>query len=296
MRDTFSQLHPVVNFLYFGLVLAFSMFLMHPVCLSVSLFCAVFYSFCLKGKKVLRFQVRYLLPLLLFTAVLNPVFNHEGGTILAYFPSGNPLTLEAVAYGVATAVMLASVLSWFTCYNAVMTSDKFVYLFGRMIPALSLILSMTLRFVPRMKTQIKRVAEAQKCTGRGLSSGSLLQKAGNGARIFSIAVTWALENAIDTADSMKSRGYGLEGRTAFSIYRFDGRDKGVLLFLLFSGVYLAAGALLGGFQVRYFPTIKAIGLEPYTASLFLCYLALGLCPVVINMKEDRKWKALQSKI
>jgi energy-coupling factor transport system permease protein len=45
--------------------------------------------------------------------------------------------------------MLAAVISWFSCYNAVMTSDKFVYLFGRVIPALSLILSMTLRFVPK---------------------------------------------------------------------------------------------------------------------------------------------------
>ena len=109
-----------------------------------------------------------------------------------------------------------------------MTSDKFVYLFGRVIPALSLVLSMTLRFVPKFKAQIQVVSEAQRCVGRDVSNGSVLQRLRNGITILSIMVTWALENAIETADSMKSRGYGLPGRTAFSIYRFDSRDKAAL--------------------------------------------------------------------
>ena len=44
-------------------------------------------------------------------------------------------------------------------------------------------------------------------------------------RALSVTVTWALENAVVTADSMKSRGYGLPGRTAFARQRFDGRDR-----------------------------------------------------------------------
>ena len=99
-------------------------------------------------------------------ALVNPAFNHEGMTILTYLPSGNPLTLESMFYGVAAAVMLASVVLWFSSYNEVMTSDKFVYLFGRVIPALSLVLSMALRFIPKFKAQMQVVAEAQACIGR----------------------------------------------------------------------------------------------------------------------------------
>ena len=190
--------------------------------------------------------------------------------------------------------MLITVICWFSCYNAVMTTDKFVYLFGRVIPALSLILSMALRFVPRFRAQLKVVSDAQKCVGRDVSNGSLWQRAKHGVRILSIMLTWALENAIETADSMRSRGYGLTGRTAFSIYRFDGRDRSALLFLLFCGGYILAGAALGGLYYRYFPTIKGVWLEPYPVSLYLCYLALGSAPVVINIKEDRKWKAIRS--
>ncbi len=294
MRDSFSAYHPVVNFLYFTLVLLFSMFFMHPVCLGSSLLCAFIYSVYLNGKKALSFNLKYMLPMLAVTALVNPAFNHEGGTILTYLRGGNPLTLESIVYGIAAAVMLITVICWFSCYNAVMTSDKFVYLFGRVIPALSLILSMALRFVPRFRAQFKVVSDAQKCVGRDISNGSILQRAKHGVRILSIMVTWALENAIETADSMRSRGYGLPGRTAFSIYRFDRRDKSALLFLLFCGGYILAGATLGGLYYRYFPTMKGVWLELYPVSLYLCYLALGSAPVVINIKEDRKWKAIRS--
>lgn len=296
MEDSFSTYHPVINFLYFTLVLLFSMFFMHPVCLGISLLCAFCYSIYLNGQKALRFNLKYMLPMLLIMALVNPAFNHEGATILTYFRDGNPLTLESIAYGIAAATMLVTVICWFSCYNAVMTSDKFVYLFGRVIPALSLILSMTLRFVPRFKAQLKVVSDAQRCVGRDVSNGSLLQRARHGIRILSIMVTWALENAIETADSMKSRGYGLPGRTAFSIYRFDNRDKNVLLFLLFCGGYIIAGAMWGGLYWRYFPTMKGVGLAPYPVSLYFCYLSLCLAPVAINIKADRRWNAIQAEI
>ena len=217
--DTFSGYHPLVNFLYFALVLVFSMCLMNPACLAISLAAAFAYNLYLNGRRALKLALCVMLPLLLLTAVINPAFNHQGATILTYLPSGNPLTLESIIYGLAAASMLIAVILWFGCYSAVLTSDKFVYLFGRLIPALSLVLSMTLRFVPKFKAQLGQVSLAQQCVGRDAGSGSLLQRLKNAITILSIMVTWALENAIETADSMKSRGYGLPGRTAFSIYR-----------------------------------------------------------------------------
>ena len=230
-KDAFSGHHPTINFLYFALVLLFSMCLMHPVYLAISLTGALAYDIYLKGRKAARFAVMGLLPMAVFAALVNPAFNHEGATILTYLPSGNPLTLESMLYGAAAAVMLASVVLWFSSYNEVMTSDKFVYLFGRVIPALSLVLSMSLRFIPKFKAQMQTVSEAQACIGRDTKNGSVLRRVGNAVKIFSILVTWSLENAIETADSMRSRGYGLPGRTAFSIYRFDDRDKAALAWL-----------------------------------------------------------------
>lgn len=296
MRDTFSTYHPTVNFLYFSLVLLFTMFFMHPLSLGISLVSALTYSIYLKGRKAIFFNLKFMLPMLIVTALLNPAFNHEGGTILSYLPDGNPVTLESIAYGVAAAVMLIAVITWFSSYNVVMTSDKFVYLFGRLIPALSLVLSMTLRFVPRFRAQLKVVSNAQKSLGRDISNGSIIKRAKHGIRILSILLTWSMENAIETADSMKSRGYGLPGRTAFSIYIFDKRDKIAIAFLLFSGAYIILGAALGGLYWAYFPTMRGADSTFYHFSLYTCYSVLCLTPVIINLKEDWKWKATQSKI
>ena len=294
-RDTFSGYHPVINFVYFALVLIFTMFFMHPVSLVVSLGCAVAYSIYLTGKNAIRFSLRFILPMMVMAALINPAFNHEGVTVLAYLPSGNPLTLESILYGIASAVMLASVITWFSCYNQVMTSDKFVYLFGRVIPALSLVLSMTLRFVPKFISQLKVVSEAQRSIGRDVSDGTVLRRVKNAITILSIMVTWSLENAIETADSMRSRGYGLPGRTAFSIYRFDERDKTAFIWLCFCGFYIIAGWMSGGIDWRYYPTVKGALTGAFPISFQLVYLALCLTPVILNRMEDRKWKHLRSE-
>lgn len=133
---------------------------------------------------------------MLLTALLNPLFNHKGATVITYLGSGNPLTLESILYGLAAAAMLVTVISWFSCYNAVMTSDKFVYLFGRIIPALSLIFTMVLRFVPRFKAQLQAVSAAQQRHWAAmLPAGNLRQRARHAIAIISIMATWALENS-----------------------------------------------------------------------------------------------------
>jgi len=296
VRNAFAAYHPIVNFLYFALVLTFAMALMHPACLVISFVCAFIYSVYINGRKAVRFGLVFMLPMLIVTSLINPAFQHEGATILTYLPNGNPLTLESIWYGLAASGMLLGVIAWFSCFNAVMTSDKFVYLFGRVIPALSLILSMSLRLVPRFRAQIKIIANAQRCIGRDVSNGSVLRRAKHGISILSVMVTWALENAIETADSMKSRGYGLPGRTAFSIFRFDRRDRAALLYLLAVGGYMIAGMLLGGFDFRYYPTLKAAALTLYTISLFVSHAVLCLMPLILNLREDLTWKAIQSKI
>lgn len=290
MSDTFSRYHPVVNFLFFALVLVFSMVLMHPVCLLISLLGAVLYVIQLNGRKGLRFSLKIALPVMLLAALVNPAFNHAGMTILTYLPTGNPLTLESILYGLAAGCMLCAVLLWFVCYNRVLTSDKFVYLFGRVIPALSLVLSMTLRFVPRFKQQMDVVRQSQFCIGRDVNTGSVWQRAKKAVTIFSIMVTWALENAIETADSMKSRGYGLKGRTAFSIFRIEERDRYALLWLGFCGVYLTCGAMAGGLKWWYFPALTGVLAQPVTTSFYLVYLALCLTPVILDRREARMWR------
>ena len=233
------------------------------------------------------------MPILVMMAIMNPMFNHEGITILWYLPNDNPITLEAICFGLASAVMMGASILWFNCCNTVFTSDKIIYLFGRVIPALSLLISMTLRFVPRFKNFLQGVLRTQRAMHKPENTREKLQQA---LAAFSATVSWAMEQSIVSADSMKSRGYGVQGRTAFSIYIFEKRD-GVTLMLL---VLLWAGAaiphLMGVAEWTYYPSLTGQLLGPVEIMAYLCCGGMYNLPLIMNLMEDRKWNALRSKI
>ena len=282
IKDNFSALHPIISFTYFAAVLFCSMFFLHPAFLVISLVCSFMYSIYLNGAKAAKFNFAVLLPMLLVLAIVNPLLNHSGMTVILYI-NDHAITTEAIFYGIAAATMFISVIAWFSCCNAVMSSDKFLYLFGRVIPALSLIFSMVLRFVPKYKAQIKVISHAQTCIGKGVKNGNILTRAKNGMMILSILTTWALENGIETADSMRARGYGLSGRTAFSTYRFDSRDKTAFAMLLVLIAAVFAGSLLGENTVIYFPVIFAKPITNISFAVYAAYALLCLFPLELNL-------------
>lgn len=293
-KDAFGGCHPAVNFVYFILVTGFGMFIMHPVCLAVSLLGAASYYIRLRGGKAARFFLKCALPVMLLAAVTNSLFNHRGDTVLCLLPTGNKLTLESVLYGAAAAVMLVSVLTWFGCYTEVMTSDKFMYLFGKIIPSLSLVLSMTLRFVPRFKERFGQVGEARICMGK--TPRSPIGKLKNALSCFSVMTSWSLESSIETADSMKSRGYGLRGRTSFSIFAFTERDACILAWLGLSALFLISGAVSGNLSWQYYPSFGGGLDKPLTIVLEAVWFAVCFTPIAIDIWEGRQWRSSRSKI
>ena len=292
-NDAFSGFHPVVNFIFFVAALGLTMFIQQPVYLLISMISGCAYLLYLQGKKGFLRQVGYLVPILVMMAVMNPMFNHEGVTILWYLPNDNPITLEAICFGLASAVMMGASIVWFNCCNTVFTSDKIIYLFGRVIPALSLMISMTLRFVPRFKNFLQSVMRTQQAMHKPENTKEKLQQA---LSAFSATVSWAMEQSIVSADSMKSRGYGGLGRTAFSIYIFEKRDgiAVALLALLCTGAALPH--ILGLMGWTYYPSLSGTLLGPVQIMAYLCYGGMCNLPLMINLMEDRKWNALRSKI
>lgn len=291
--DAFARFHPAVNFCFFAAAIGLSMFLMHPVFLAVSLLCSGGYLLYLQGGKGFVRQVGYLLPVLLFTAALNPLFNHRGETVLFFLSGGNPVTLEALCYGLLTAVMMGATILWFNCCNAVFTTDKIIYLFGRIIPSLSLLISMTLRFVPRFKEYLQDTLRVQRAMCPPESKLDTLKQA---LTAFSATVSWAMEQSIVTADSMKSRGYGSAGRTAYAIYRFERRDGFALLLLAMLAVGTVLPWLSGCVEWEFFPAMAG---ELLGFGQILSYLSFtGICtmPLIIDLTEDFKWNSLRSKI
>lgn len=291
----FKTFNPFVNLAYFGFAATFAMILKNPVCIIIGLVLSLSYSVMLGGAKTLKFNIFALLPLAVFGAVLNPLISHKGATILCYLPSGNPLTKESVIYGAAASGMIWCVVCLFSSFNKIMTSDKLMYAFGKIIPSLSLVFSMTLRFVPKFKERIKAAAEAQKGIGRA-GTGGIIRRAKNGMKILSIVITESLEGSIDTADSMKGRGFGTGSRTSFSNISFDKRDAFWLVLLLLLAAAIIFFAASGAFYFRYFPDISKTPHTPQSAAAYFLYAIFCACPIIIEIKEGLRWKILKSKI
>lgn len=291
MRE-FKGYHPIVSFSFFAFVIVYSCIFIHPVLLGMSLFCGTVYSLMTNGIKAVKFNFLYMLPMIIVMSLLNPLFNHEGLTILTYLPSGNPLTLESIYRGIATGVMVASVIIWFSCYNTVMESDKFIYLFGKAIPTLSLILSMVLRFVPQLKKDFNKVMQGQKALGNDYEEKGFIKKIKNGGKIITVMISRALENAVTTADSMKSRGYGLPGRRAYSNYKLTKRDIIALAVILVLGIFILINMIVGKTAFSYFPRSEG----NVSTEVMIAYFLLLSVPIYIELWEVGKWKLLKSRI
>ncbi|MCH5279673.1 MAG: energy-coupling factor transporter transmembrane protein EcfT [Christensenellaceae bacterium] len=295
-RDTFSSIHPAIEMFYFAWVLVITMLMTHPAVLITTLISTSVYAVYLKGGRALKFELICVLPLMLLTAAMNPLFNHAGVTTLFYLSNGNPITLEAVLYGLAAAAMFGGIMVCFSCYNHIVTSDKLMYVFGRIIPSLSLLISMALRFVPRFSGHIKDVSNSQKNIGMSVETGSIIKRLRSGLSILSATVTWALENAVITADSMKSRGYGLKGRTAFSIFKFYKRDKIVLITLAALAIVFALCIFTGQIYIRYYPSVRINGHSISAIAGYVSFAVFCNLPMILNVSEDIKWRRSESKI
>ena len=291
---SFASFHPIVLFLYYLSVICVSMFMIHPIIVLLSLIGSLlFFSFLTPMKTFLKDVGFYMLVLLLI-AITNPLFVHKGETIL-FFLNDNPVTLEAIVYGVFIAMLIVAVIFWSKSYSQLMTSDKFVYLFGKVIPKLSLVLSMALRFIPIVKLQIKKVNQAQKTLGL-YTSNSMTDRILSGVRTFNSIITWSLENAIQQADAMKARGYGLKGRTNFSLFRWSARDTVIIAIMgsLFGAIMYVQSKHY--FDFIYYPVLSEISVTWTSISQFLIVCILMILPSLIEIKENLQWKYLKSKM
>ncbi len=271
------------------------MFLRHPIPILISFLCALIYSVLLGGKKSIKFNIVFTLPMLIFAMLINPLFNHAGENILFFLPSGNPITLEATIYGLIAGFIIATVICWFSCFNAVISNERLMYLTSFLTPSLSLVLSLTLRLIPYFKRKIQDILSAQKGIKTAEDTG-IVSKTKTGTQTLWVTLNYALEDSVERADSMKGRGYGLSGRTTYSNYSFSARDVVFIALCLFFGAYSIIGIYKGAMYANYFPSILFGNINTYSISVFLSYFLLCSLPVIIHIREEISWKAIQSKI
>ena len=267
----------------------------HPLFLCCSFVLSIVYLQILK-----RGVLKYLFGmggLFLILSFGNPLVSTYGDTVLFTYFKQRPYTYEALCFGFAIAAMFVSVITWFCTYNEVMTSDKFLYCFGRLLPAISLVLTMILRLVPNFQKKSEQIGNARKCIGLSVENGTNFEKIEHGIAIVSAMTSWALEGGVMMSDSMRSRGFGCGKRTSFSIYKMRNSDLRLLGIMTILVVVLILCALKGGMKAVYLPSIQIQELHnAWTLLGVICYFVFLSIPITLHILEEITWHILKSKI
>ena len=294
--DAFSLRHPAVNFLFFAYAIVFGMVIVHPAYVLSALIASGAYWLVLSGSRGAR-TILKLLPMWIFLAGINPLLNTYGEHILFYVGT-RPYTLEALLYGMTVSGAFIAVLQWFMCYQRVMTGDKFTFLFGNLIPALSLLLVMVFRLAALFEKKAVQIASARKCVGHGANADSKrMDKLRDGAVVLGTLTGWALENSVITADSMRSRGYGTGKRSSFRLTKFENSDLILIVILTVFAAGTLVCALCGAVAAVYTPSIQIASVKGFS-NIFglIAYNILLLIPVFDDIREEIQWRISISKI
>ncbi|MCR5846144.1 MAG: energy-coupling factor transporter transmembrane protein EcfT [bacterium] len=288
----FDSYHPAINFIFFAAVIVATLCFTHPVFLAISFIAAFIYSIKLNGVRALIFNI-VLLVLIAAFACFYAYYTHFGVTNLHMNFAGNQITLESLVFGFVFATIVATVLMWLSCMHAIISSDKVVYLFGRISPKLSLFLSILLRMVPRIKERSRVIDTGRKCIGMGGGQGPIPRRFVNWVRRFSILITWISESLVESSRSMRSRGYSLKGRTAFSIYRFDNRDRSFVIFLFICIAFVLMAILFNQTRIVYDPMIIMNRITAFSIVFYLAYAAFCFAPLALQLVGELRFEMLR---
>jgi len=210
------------------------------------------------------------------------------------------VTLEALVYGISMGGMLVSVFIWFQCYQTLITNDKFMFLFARIAPTSAMVVSMITKFIPVTSQKLRGIRDARKAiSGTGSSSGTIYseekddknktkEKSGkmklikNGINTVSILMSRCLEDSIETADSMRARGYGTCKRTVFAAPQLRSHDIISICFCSGLFVFFMQSILMPEVKPTFFPILKFGRIDPL---VLLLYATMLMWPLLIGIKD-----------
>ncbi len=285
-----SAVHPAAIFGYFVSVIAVTMCVYHPVFIAFSFAASLLCLLLIEREKALKTLGAESI-LFILISIINQLFTANGSTVI-FSLFDRHFTLEALVYGMCAAGTFCAALQWLACFGAMFTDEKFMSLFSRLSPALTLLFSMVLKLIPELSGKLNRIKEDRRRIGR-IDAESVIDKVGASAEILSVTVGWAMESAADTATSMKARGYGSGKRTSFARYRFHTRDFLLLAFILLADALIVAALIKGKASAVFYPSII---MAPVSRITLAVYAMLLFLPTIIYVSESLKWHISISKI
>ncbi|MFF2446450.1 energy-coupling factor transporter transmembrane component T [Neobacillus sp. NPDC058068] len=290
MSTSTQNHHPFIHLLYYGCVGLNVMLFLHPIFLITAIILLLLINLLHGNKEKVKKSFPFFIVMGLIVMILNPFFVHRGSNILFYFRD-NPITLEALLYGVVMAFMLISILVLFLSFNHVLNGRKFMFLFSKVWPQLGLLLMLTIRFVPLFIRRWREIYEVQKVRNYSMSQGTVKTRAKVGMLYMQKLLTWSLEEALQSAESMKARGYGLSRkRTSYQTFLMTAKEWGMMIVLLGLTMIGIVGAKQKHGVLTIYPELGTLTFTSLDWLYYGIFFLLVSFPLIVEGGEQLRWR------
>ena len=212
----------------------FSLLMLLAVSIAAVLVSRISFKVILKG-------LRMILLIILFTAALQIFYNDRGNVLWKPFPDHDFAITDSGVFSavflsvrIIALILFSSLLTYTT--SPTMLTDAIERLLSPLkrlhvnVHALSMMMTIALRFIPTLIEELNIIINAQKARGADLDSGSLVKRAKALVPIFVPLFVSAFRRAYELAFAMECRCYnGDKGRTRMKVMKLALRDYAGML-------------------------------------------------------------------
>ncbi len=291
----FRNYHPITKLAFFAVIFAISMFTENPAVRGMSLVGAV--TALAAGGTPLKRLLKYIgggIVSVLLIGVMNCFIAHDGKTIL-FDLLRRHITLEAFYYGLSAGVMIVGVAMWCVFITDETDTEDLVMTLGKVLPFVSVVITVTLRYIPEIIKKFRETLSAQKMLGIFESKG-YFKRALIISKVFMSVTERSVENAMDMASTMKARGYGLVRRASARHKKWRESDTDLLLVTAFCAAFIAVGEKTGDFGFAYYPSPAFVKFGLYAIPMIVACALLFLLPAGQVIDWRIRWqKSFESK-
>ena len=279
----FSMSHPAVPALYIVLTLGLTMFSMQPVLILLSLAGGLAYGFATRGTARALGALRWQLPIILIITLVNPLFSASGSTEV--FRIGmRAVYLESMVYGLCMGGLFVASVLWFEAAASMLEYDKVLALLGNAAPVIALMISMCMRLIPqflRRGRTVLAVQDAIDVPGRAPADPVRSR-----LRASSVLMGWGMEDSLERADAMRSRGWGAATRrTTYARYRLRRSDVTALVGLALLGAAAVAVAWAATTQYSFYPQLSV----PAPWPGYVVYATWMALPCMLHAIDEKRF-------
>lgn len=290
-RNTFLQnLHPLTGVLLVLVYMFNILFINNPVYIVIIIVSVFLLSIIDGCYKDLLLYIKLMIPIIFFIVILNPFLNHNGNTLIFGTKSlpiigSIRITVESLAYGFFMALRMIGVTVVLGFGNLIVHPDRALNFFSKYMGKSALLMSMTFRLFPSILISYNNIIQIEKMRGNDVFHKKLIKRLKNQSNIVNILFLSCLEDAVDMAESMYSRGYGVGRRSQYFYEKLSKYDKIYMLIYIIIFVLLSVLQIKGYNRFDFFPNLDNpfLNLSGYSLLMIILFYMLAFI--------DWRWKA-----